>query len=159
MIDTRTETGGTVPDTSAGLSSPHFDELAVAIAQPVQLLPSRNKKLLRSSLLLIAYLAFIVTTVGVAFWAPPSSREDLSSEATSGETQSDPQTAADSSSSGVTEDETMAAPGIPAAKPHSRRGSRVRFQHQTMEIVDGGEGKPLPRKVGEIRYGRLSDRP
>src|SRR6476620_6414032 len=36
MKSTRTEISKTAPDASTSLSSPHFDELAVAVAQPVQ---------------------------------------------------------------------------------------------------------------------------
>jgi len=159
MKDTRTETGNTVPDTFRRLSPPHFDELAVAVAQPVQPLPSRAMKLLRSSLFLIAYLIFIVAVVGVAYFSPPSSRADVSSESMSGETQSDSQPALDDSSSGMTGGESIATPEVPRGKAHSSRASRLRFQNQTIEIVEGSEGKPAPRKVGEIRYGRSSDRP
>ena len=159
MQDTRAETVKTVPDTSMELSSPHFDELAVAVARPVQPLPSHGKKVLRSSLFLIAYLAFIVTVVGVAYFSPPTPREDLSSEAMSGEAQADAQPAVDDRSSGVTQGETITAPLNPGTKSHSRRVSRLRLQNQPIEIVEEGEGKPVPRKVGEIRYGRSSDRP
>ena len=159
MKDTRTGKVDTVPDRSTGLPSPHFDELAVAIAQPVQPLPSRGKKLLRLSLFLIAYLAFILAGAGVAYFAEPGSREDLSSEAMSGETQSDAQPAVDASSSAMTGNESSATSGIQRTKPTSRRVSRLRFQNQTTEIVEGAEGKPVSRKVGEIRHGRSSDRP
>jgi hypothetical protein len=160
MNDTHTEKNGTVPDAFTTLSSPHFDELAVAIAQPVQPLPPRRKKrLLRSSLLLIAYLAFIVATIGIAYLSPPSSRADVSKETISSETQSDTQPSLDANSAGVAGGEASATSGIRRTKPTSRRVSRLRFQNQSTEIVEGAEGKPAPRKVGEIRYGRSSDRP
>ena len=158
MNDTHIEKNRTGPDTFRTLSSPHFDELAVAIAQPVQPLPSRAKKLLRSSLFLIAYLAFVVTAIGIAYVSPPSSRADVSSEAMSGETP-DSQPSLDDNSSGLSGGESIAQPAMHGTRPHSRRFSRLRFQNQTIDIVEGSEGKPVPRKVGEIRYGRSSDRP
>ena len=161
MKDIRTETRHTVPDTSKQLPSPHFDELAVAFAQPVQPLLLRNKKRpLRSSLLLIAYLAFIVAVLGIAYMRPPGSRADTLSETPNNETQLDLQPELNGSSAAMTEDESIATPGIRRAQAHSRRGStRIRIQNQTTETVEAGEGKPVPRKVGEIRYGRSSDRP
>ena len=160
MKDIRTETSNTVPDIFKPLSSPHFDEFAVASAQRVQLLPPpRKRKLLRSSLLLIAYLTFIVATIGIAYLSPPSSRADVLNETIKSETQSDTQPSPDDNSAGITEGESTALPTIPRARSNSRRVSRFHSQNQTVEIVEGGEGKPVPRKVGEIRYSRLSDRP
>jgi hypothetical protein len=160
MKDIRTETRHTVPDTLKPLSSPHFDEFAVAIARRVQPLPPRRKgKLLRSSLLLIAYLEFIVAAIGIAYLSPPSSRADVSNETISGETQSDTQPALDDNSAGMTGGESMATPAIRRPRPHSNRAWRFRLQNQTIGIVGGGKGRKMPRKVGEIRYGHLSGRP
>ncbi len=152
----------TIPDASTQLSPPHFDELAVAFAQPVQpLAPRRKKKLLRSSLLLIAYLVFIVAVISVVYLAPPKARVDASTEAMTSETQTDAQSGqVDTSPAGTTENDVMGGPAIEHAKKHSRRVStRLHFPNQTIQIVEGGEGKPVARKVGEIRYGRSSDRP
>ena len=161
MNDTHTEKSCEMPDASTGLSSPHFDELAVAIARPVQPLPpSRRKTLLRPFLLLIAYLAFIVAVIGIAYLRPPGSGEDTLSEETINETQPDVQPALGDGSATTTEDESVAATRIRGTKRHSKRASmRVRLPNQTIGIVEGAEGKPMPRKVGEIRYGRSSDRP
>lgn len=161
MKDIRTDTRHTVPDTSKQLPSPHFDELAVAFAQPVQPLRLRNRKRpWRFSLLLLAYLAFIVAVVGIAYMRPPGSRADTLSEAPNNETQLGVQPALNDSSAVKMEDESIATPGIRRAQAHSRRGStRIRIQNQIIQSVEAGEGKPVPRKVGEIRYGRSSDRP
>ena len=160
MKDIRTETRHTVPDTSKQLPSPHFDELAVAVARPVQPLAPRRRRLLRSSLFLIAYLAFIVAAVGIPYLRPPGSRGDTLSEAPNNETQLDVQPELNGSSATMTEDESIAMSGIRRAQAHSRRGStRIRIQNQTIQTVEAGEGKPVPRKVGEIRYGRSSDHP
>jgi len=161
MRDIRTETRHTVPDTSKQLPSPHFDELAVAVARPVQpLAPRTRRRLLRSSLFLIAYLAFIVAVFGISYLRPPGSRADTLSEAPNNETQLDVQPELNDSSAAMTEDESIATSGIRRAQAHSRRGStRIRIQNQTIQTVEAGEGKPVPRKVGEIRYGRSSDRP
>jgi hypothetical protein len=161
MKDIRTETHDTVPDTFTSLSSPHFDELAVAVAQPVQpIRPRRKKRLLRSSLFLIAYLAFIVTTVGIAYLSPPSSRADVSNETVISETQPDEHAGVvNSSLAGTPENESTAPPVIPRAQSRLKRVAGVRFQNQTIQVVEGGEGKPVPRKIGEIRYGRSPDRP
>lgn len=159
MKDIRTDKRDTVPDTFTPLSSPHFDELAIAAARPVQPLPARRNKLLRSALLMTAYLAFIVAVVGLVYLAPPKARVDASTEATS-ETQTDTQSAQVESSPATTIDnETMAAPVIQQRRQHLRRASRLRLQHPPLEIVEGDEGKPITRKVGEIRYGRSPDRP
>lgn len=164
MKNSRAERSETVPDVSTELPSPHFDELAVAVARQVQPLPPRKKivtrKVLRSSLLLIAYLAFIVAVAAVAYLRPPGSRADTLSEAPTNETQQDVQPAPYDTSAAIAEDESIATPRIRRAGPHSRRGStRFRIQNQTFQIVEGAEGKPVPRKVGEIRFGRSSDRP
>jgi hypothetical protein len=107
--------------------------------------------------LLIAYLAFIVAVAGIAYLRPPGSRADTLSEAPNNETQLAVQPALNDSSAATTEDES---PRIQPAKPHPRSGStRTRIQNQTIQMVEAGEGKPAPRKVGEIRYGRSSDRP
>jgi hypothetical protein len=160
MKDIRTEIRDTVPDTFTPLSSPHFDEFAIAAAQPVQPLPPRSRRLLRSSLFMMAYLVFIGASVGVAYVCSPQPQQDTSTAAASSETQSDMQPAlADNSSATTIENEAPTAPVILRPKQHSGRASRFRFQHQPLEIVDGGEGKPVARKVGEIRYGRSPDRP
>ncbi len=160
MKDIRTETRETVPDAFKALSSPHFDEFAVAAAQRVQpLSPRRNKRFFRSSLLLIAYLEFIVATVGVAYLSPPSSRANVSTETIRSENQSDPQSAPEGTAPGIPGDESIAAPAVQRTRRHSRRVSRFRFQNQNIEIVQGDEDKPVPRKVSELRYGRSSDRP
>ena len=161
MKDIRTETHDTVPDTFTSLSSPHFDELAVAVAQPVQpLAPRRKKKLLRSSLFLIAYLAFIVTTVGIAYLSTPSSRADVSNETISSETQPDAHAGVvNSSPAGTPENESTATTVTGRAKSGLKRVRQLGFQNQTIQIVAGSEGKPVARKVGEIRYGRSPDRP
>src|SRR5689334_16945568 len=160
MNDIRTETRDTVPDTFTPLSSPHFDEFAIAAAQPVQPLPPQSRRLLRSSLLMIAYLTFIGASVGVASVFSPQSREDTSTEAAKGEAQSDMQPAlADNSSATTIENEALNAPVILRPKHHFRRASRLRFQHEPLDIVEGDEGKPMSRKVGEIRYALSPDRP
>jgi hypothetical protein len=161
MKDIRTETRDTVPDTFTPLSSPHFDELAIAVAQPVQPLPPRRKKRLwRSSLFLIAYLAFILATAGTAYLWPPSSRADVSEKTLSDETQTEAHAGAVNSSPAVTlENESTATPAIGSPKSLSKRALGLRFQNQSMQIVEGGEGRPVARKVGEIRYGRGTDRP
>ena len=166
MKGIHSQTRNTVPDTSRQLLSPHFDELAIAVAQPVQPLAQgpwftpRAKRLLRSSLFLIAYLAFIVAVVGIAYLRPPGSRADALSEAPNNEAQLDGQPALNDSSAPIPENESISTPGTQSTKLHSRRGpTRVRFQNQTVETVAADEGKPVARKVGEIRYGRSSDRP
>jgi|KBSSwiStaDraftv2_1062776.scaffolds.fasta_scaffold184240_2 hypothetical protein len=160
MKDIRTETRDTVPDPFKPLSSPHFDEFAVAAARQVQPLPPRrNRRFFRSSLLLIAYLEFIVATVGVAYLSPPSSRAEVSNETISSETQSDTQPALDGTAPGMPGGESMATPAIRRPRRHSRRVSRFRVQNQNIEIVEGDESKLVPRKVSELRYGRSSDRP
>src|SRR5215468_648469 len=123
MKDIRTETRNAVPDTFTQLSSPHFDEFAIAAAQPVQPLPPPwKKRLLRYSLLLTGYLAFIVATVDVAFVSPPSSRADAPNEAMSSETQPDMQPGlAESPSATTTENEALPAPQIVRPKHHLRR--------------------------------------
>ena len=159
MKDIRTETRDTVPDTLNPLSSPRFDEFAVAIAQRVQPLPPRReRKLLRASLLLIAYFEFIVATIGIAYLSPPSLRADVSNETTSSETHSDTQPL-DDNSAGMTGGESMATPAVRRPRMHSSTASRFRFQNQAIEIVDRDEGRKVPRKVGEIRNGRSPDRP
>jgi hypothetical protein len=160
MKDTRTDPGNTLPDTSKRLSSPHFDEFAVAVAQPVQLLPPRRKrKLLRSSLFFIAYLAFIVAVAGIAYLKPPGSR-DILGEEPANDTHSELQPTQHVGAVATTEAESIVTPGVQRAGRHSSRGlTRIRIPHHTIQIVEGGEGKPAPRKVGEIRYGRSPDRP
>ena len=160
MKDIRTDKRDTVPDTFTPLSSPHFDELAVAAAQPVQPLRARRNKLLRSALLMTAYLAFIMAVVGLVYLAPPKARGDASTEAMTSETQTDTQSAqVENSPATIIDNEMMAAPVIQQRRQHLRRASRLRLQHPALEIVEGDEGKPIPRKVGEIRYGRSPDRP
>jgi hypothetical protein len=162
MKNTRTEISEPVPGVSTQLSSPHFDELAVAIAQPVQpLAPRPKRRLLRSSLLLIAYLAFIAAVFGVAYLRPPGSLADTVSDAPKNETESVMQPTLNNSSPAMTEDDSIATPEIRrAASRHVRRDlTRIRIVNQTTQTVEADEGKPVPRKVGEIRYRRWVDRP
>ena len=160
MKDIRTEIPDTVPDISKELPSPHFDELAVAIAQPVQPLPLQSgRRVLQSSLFLIAYVAFIAVVVAVAYVAPARTREDTLTEATATETQSDAQPALGDAAPAAGQSSSTGTSLIRYARPHPRRLGRLRFQNQTTEILEDGAGKPIPRKVGEIRYGRSPDRP
>ena len=160
MNDTHIEKTVKVPDVSQQLPSPHFDDWAIAVAQPVQPIPPprKKKRLLRSSLLLIAYLAFIIAVAGVTLFAPPSSREDTLTEAATSEPPAGTQADVNSAAAPVTATESTATPLIRRAKLHEKRLTRLRLQNQTMQIVEDAEGKPVARKVGEIRYGR-SDRP
>lgn len=164
MNDTQIEKADTVPDPSAKLPSPHFDEFAVAVAQPVQPLPPRGgrgaHRLLRSVLFMIAYFAFIVAVAGVAYLRPPGSREDRSSETTATQSDAQPAVTDDNSPAIPVTDESIGTVSNRGTK-HARRrvSSRVRHQNQPIEIVEDAKGKPVPRKVGEIRYGRDIDRP
>ena len=159
MNDTHMEKTFKVPDASSRLSAPHFDDWAIAVAKPVQpLLPRRKKRLLRSSLFLIAYLAFIIAVAGVAFFAPPSSREDTVTEASTSETQAAEQSEVVESPAAPASENEATTPLIRRAMPRAKRWARLHFQNQAIQIVEG-DGKPVPRKVGEIRYGRSSDRP
>ncbi|HXT64839.1 MAG TPA: hypothetical protein VN696_17490 [Pyrinomonadaceae bacterium] len=143
----------------AQTSTPHFDDIAVAIAQPVQPLTKPHPGRASSATIFRSLLLALVACVMVATLATAVSLFGLPRH----ETTANAPVAAPSAEAiptdtlgGNLEANESIEPQRRRAQPRRRlaRGNSDRI----LLIQEDDEGKPAARKVGEIR-GRGSDRP
>jgi hypothetical protein len=158
---------GTSPETeiqpaeTQELSTPHFDDIAVAIAQPVKPLPSEERIKLpavsRESIAIVIAFGFILITVAVSgsFLIGPS--EQAMAETAAGAEHGSETVALPELTPAVTAATEAAVNSVAVTSEHpgSRRktSSRVLTQNPTARFVNE-DGKPVGRKFGEIHYGR-----
>lgn len=140
--------------------TPHFDDIAVAIAQPVQPLatPSHNIKssahVLRSLLLallacvVVATLATAVSLFGLPRHEETSDALDVTNASESAQE--------DISGGSLQSNGSMQLTQRP--RRHRRKFAQTK-PDQVIVIAEDDEGRPLPHKFGAIRIGRGSDRP
>jgi hypothetical protein len=150
------------------LSSPHFDDMAVAIAQPVKPLPPHKRIKLpavsRESIAIVIAFGFILITVALSGSLLIGRSEQAMAETAAGAQQSSETAALPESPStpAVTTLTEAAVNSVAITSEHYRSSrktsSRVRIQNPTARFVNE-DGKPVGRKFGEIRFGRSSDRP
>ena len=156
---------------SAELSSPQFDETAVAVAQPVEPLPPSRFGLSRLSLQPIAIIAafglvLVMVAVAAGFLMDRSQRAAMGEPAAPQEPSPTIEPAqAETSPLQVIEPAaaavSAAAHGTHSVRPR-REGTRLRAPNRIAPVFtdEAGEvGSPVAHKVGEIRYRRSSDRP
>lgn len=138
---------------SAELSEPHFDEIAVLIAQPVEPIAQRERDWfawLEKPRMMIAILvvAGLLGTTALALTL-----------------QSQRQPHVDSAATGIKADETPAEQGSPmgaiteqseSGAPRESKSIRPRTNYRKARP---GNTKPVARRFGVILYGRSSDRP
>jgi hypothetical protein len=120
------------------LLEPHFDEMAVAIAQPVQLLPDRppRRSFHLSTVVLLLILVAMVGGSATAFGLNQLFPHMNSAEEAVLTQPEEPATA-----------ETVGTSDVQDQKDVARRPSR---RSRPREVAP--EGKPVARKVGEIVY-------
>ena len=140
-------------------TSPHFDDIAVAIAQPVQPLPKRSAGRSSSGTLLRSLLLGLVACVVVATLATAVSLSGLPRH----ETTANAPAAAPSAEAISTDSPGRNLEGNESIQPEPRRAQPRRRlargnSDRILVVEREDEGKPVARKVGEIR-GRGSDRP
>jgi len=131
------------------LSTPHFDELAIAVAQPVQPLPRRTRyafSLPRVPRKAAVLGSAIVLLVGLSITA--ARQDDRAADpATDVQLQADSHPVMDEPAPEMTEKHAV-------APRHDRRSAaqlaRPRYA-DTIRIFIPADGKPAARKVGEIR--------
>jgi len=159
-----------VSGTQTPLTAPHFDETAVAVAQPVEPLPPQRFRLsnlsLQSFVIIVAFgLVLTITTVATGFLAARS-EQAKASEAAAGAVQTEPPAAPSASEStptaaGVSEEITV--PSSVKTEKHSGRSRRMLMRSGSLNgiapIMTDEQGRPVARKVGELKYGRSPDRP
>ena len=136
------------------LATPHFDEMAIAEARPVQPLPQRPGVTLRilrtprklamlivATIVLIAVIGLSIGTHSEVDPVPPASAEVESPEVES------------KVESQASEKLVDSQPTLERGAPVSRRNRRTRLQHYFFESPAYGslDGKPVARKVGVIR--------
>jgi hypothetical protein len=140
------------------LSSPHFDDTAVAVAQPVEpLRPARRrfpKLSLQPILIVIAFAVVLVAvTVATAFLMPGSEPATEAKAITEQPAQS---TDSERAETATTVNKAADATGATSAMDSGALDKRVvRPRRETSNarvVIEGG--RPVARKVGEIRYGR-----
>lgn len=145
------------------LLSPHFDEIAVADAQPVRPLPWHARLNLfgapRQPIAIVIAFGFILLSVSViASFLMVRSEQAKADE---------PAARAEQSWQTVEPPQTETAPVAAAERGAptnsavittdkfpwpSHKNSRVRPQTRTAPIITAGHGRPVARKVGEIRF-------
>jgi hypothetical protein len=152
------------------LGSPHFDKIAVAAAQPVRPLPWHARlnsfAASRQPIAIVIAFGFILLTVAVvAFFLLARSEQAKANE---------PDASLEGTSQTIEPPQTQTAPVAPA-QPEAAVNSavittdkfawrsrttvhRVRPVNRRVPVIVEDQGKPVARKVGEIRYGS-SDRP
>lgn len=136
----------------ADLSEPHFDQLAVLIAQPVEPIARRQRDWfawLEKPRMMIAILvvAGLLGTTALALTLQLPRQRNLDSAAA--------ETKANESE--IKADESKAQPESPlGAIAEQLKSSAPRRRTRT---VASGETKPVARRVGVIVYGSSSDRP
>jgi hypothetical protein len=155
---------------SGELSSPHFDETAVAEAQPVEPLPPSRFGLSHLSYEPIAIIAafglILMMVAAAAGFLMTRSQRDAAHEAAASQPQSATTEPAQREPTPLPVIERAAAAVTAAAHDaHSARprrvGTHLRAPNRIVPALldDAGDaGRPVARKVGEIR-GRSSDRP
>jgi|GEM_PF-2316874 len=143
----------------AEASTPHFDDIAVAIAQPVQPLAEHTHAIASSVSVLRPLLFALVACVVIATLATAVSlfglpRHDETSEPPAAPV-SEPAEA--EISGGILQT------NVSTQSEQRRRHRRSTFLRMTpnhvIVVAEDNEGKPGARKVGEIRYNRGTDRP
>jgi hypothetical protein len=141
-------------------STPHFDDIAVAIAQPVQPLAKHNHAIASSASVLRPLLFALVACVVIATLATAVSlfglpRHDETSEPTAAAAAAEPAEA--EISGGILQT------NVSTQSEQRRRHRRSTFLRMTpnhvIVVAEDNEGKPGARKVGEIRYSHGTDRP
>jgi hypothetical protein len=136
----------------AGLSEPHFDEIAVLIAQPVEPIARRERDWfawLEKPRMMIAILvvAGLLGTTALALTLQLSRQRSLGSAAV--ETKA--------SESEIKADESRAQRESPlGAVAEQLKSSAPRRRNRT---ADPGETKPVARRVGVIVYSSGSEQP
>jgi hypothetical protein len=143
------------------LSSPHFDDIAVAIAQPVKPLPAQKRIKLpavsRESIAIVIAFGFILITVALSGSLLIGRSEQAMAETAAGAEHGSETVALPESTPAVTTPTEAAVNSVAVTSEHhrSRRktSSRVLIQNPTARFVNE-DGKPVGRKFGEIRYGR-----
>ena len=136
----------------AELSEPHFDEIAVLIAQPVEPIAHRERDWfawLEKPRMMIAILvvAGLLGTTALALTLRLPRQRTLDSAATEIKTNEPPIKAAESRAD--------ADPPL-GAIAEQLKGSVPRRRNRK---ADSSETKPVARRVGVIVYGSSSDRP
>jgi hypothetical protein len=151
------------------LSSPHFDDIAVAVAQPVKPLPWYKRINLfvgtrESIAIVMAFGAiFLIVAFAASFLVDASEQTVSRTEATMAD-ESKPIHSPQSQAMPATAPQVEATVNSAAiitqkyARGFQRKPSRTHAWNRPMRFVDE-DGKPVARKVGEIHYGRASDRP
>lgn len=129
----------------AELSEPHFDEIAVLIAQPVEPIAQRERDWfawLEKPQMMIAILvvAGLLGTTALALTL-----------------QLRPQPHVDSAASGIKADESPAEPGSPLGAITEQLEPRT--PRTKNRKARSGNTKPVARRVGVIVYGSSADRP
>ncbi len=145
---------------AAATSTPLFDDIAVAIAQPVQPLatPGHATKssahVLRSLLLaLLACVVLATLATAVSLFGLP--RHEETSDAVD-VTNASESAQEDISGGSLPSNDSLQITQRP--RRHRRRFAQSK-PVQVIVIAEDDEGRPLPRKFGAIRIGRGSDRP
>lgn len=129
----------------AELSEPHFDEIAVLIAQPVEPIAQRERDWFAwlekpKMMMAIVVVAALLGTTALALTLQLQRRPHVDSAAT-----------------GIKVDESPADPGSPlGAITEQLESTAPRTKNRKPRSSDK---KPVARRVGVIVYGRSSDRP
>ena len=161
----KTETEPAADAAPTELSSPHFDEIAVAVAQPVEPLPAKrfgpSRLPLQRLAIVIAFgLVLIGVTVATAFLMLPAGQATITeAKATAEQTTpaADSAPAESTSTKGALIDATTDSADTRATTDSNlprKRDVRSRGEDGIAPVLSRDKGRPVARKVGEIKFGR-----
>jgi hypothetical protein len=146
-------------DTSAELQEPHFDEIAVLIAQPVEPIARRERDWFAwlekpRTVLAIVFISSMMGIIALALTLQLHTQPHVDTAAT--EIQTEQTTSAPESQapeSQAPESQVVADTEQQSASPRRSKMSKTR------PSVEDDDSKPKARRVGVIHYGSSSDRP
>jgi hypothetical protein len=155
------QTDGVAEPQATETTTPHFDAMAIADAQPVEPLPPERFRWFAFSyepiVIILAFAVIFAIAVAASVLVlsteqtkaaePPAPTEQLSTD----------EAAQMDVLAGALADDNDAAAAGPASKTDGRSLSRKtvkRSRSQNRTLLTDDEGRPVARKVGEIRYGR-----
>jgi len=169
VIDGTSQSPVVQPAPTPELSSPHFDDIAVAVAQPVKPIPWYKRLNLfvgsrESIAIVIAFgTIFLIIAFAASFLVDASEQPANAPDATVSEESKpidSPQSMAMPAGAPQVEATVNSAAAITEryAREFHRKPARTHAWNRPTRFVDE-DGKPVARKVGEIHYGRAADRP
>lgn len=150
--------------TPAELQEPHFDEIAVLIAQPVEPIAKRERDWFAwlekpRTVLAIVFISSMMGIIALALTLQLYAQPHVDTAAT--EIQTEQTTSAPESQASESQAPESQAPEsqVVADTEQQSASPRRSKMSKTRPSVEDDDSKPKARRVGVIHYGSSSDRP